>query len=161
MVVGVSCRGLDCRPTLSRPISLPFPRGLVGGAHWDLFRVRKWFFPEDLIFRKEGRAAAASFAAIVALPAVFGTRVLGLSDNETCVLAFNKGRSSEFGLNSLCRRVLVHAVASRTRPRWRHLEGYRHPCDGPTCPLALRPAHLLDQCVIVCPPCLCQCVVES
>ena len=70
----------------SSPLPLPsdFPsvsREIVEDAVWELFRIRNWQYPGELIFRKEGRAAYSSNDAIASLPEVFGVRVLGLSDN--------------------------------------------------------------------------------
>lgn len=118
---------------------------------------------------KKGFASVSALQELVKGPAAHGRRMLLLCDNETSVYVLNKGRSPEWALLRICRKALALAVASGSRPRWRHLEGYRHPCDGPTRPsapgrhgvLPITPGAVLEQhsalCASGCPPGLCCC----
>jgi len=148
------------------------PRVLVEDATWHLFHVRRWKRTEEKIFIKEGRASVLAFLWSLANPKAYGTRILSLCDNETSVLAFVKGRSSNVSLLRLSRRILGASLAARVKGVWRHLQGYRHPCDGPTRPEVMARAYrptgngyvLLHgrhpgACLArVCPPGLCRCV---
>jgi len=148
------------------------PRELVEDAAWHLFYVRKWEHASERIYIKEGRASVLAFLWALGNPRAFGTRILTLCDNETCVLAFCKGRSKVLSLLRLSRRILGASVAARAKGVWRHLQGYRHPCDGPTRPeiigrayrpvggnqwrldAGLHPGACLAR---LCPPGLCRC----
>lgn len=112
-------------------------RDLVEKAFWECVRVGRWKFPEEIIFLKEARASVEMFCWAALLPALFGSRVLSLVDNEGVVLSLNRGRSANFSMLRLQRRICGYSFISRLRPRWRHLQGYRHPCDGPTRPSLL------------------------
>ena len=110
------------------------PRVLVEDATWHLFHVRLWKHPDEKVFIKEGRASVLAFLWSLANPKAYGARILPLCDNETSVLAFVKGRSSNLSLLRLARRILGASIAARVKGVWRHLQGFRHPCDGPTRP---------------------------
>lgn len=146
----------------------PVPAALVEKADWKLFKVRPWRDVTGHITKKEPRANVYAYEAIACLPGSFGTRVPILGDNEGGVHLLNKGRSSDPSLLRICRHSLAIAVATRTRPRWRHLEGHRQPCDGPTRPAGLTngaaaafgarsPGPYTATCLHRCPPGLCRC----
>lgn len=121
----------------SLPPDSTFPRvsaDLVEEATWECLSVRRWKYPEEIIFLKEARGAVSVYQWIVLLPSVYGKRILGLVDNEGVVLRLNRGRSRNYAMLRLERIVLGTAFLSRTRPKFRHLQGHRHPCDALTRP---------------------------
>ena len=125
---------LSGQPDLFRPV----PRSMVEESEWRIAKVCKWKDPTEHIFLKEARASLAALGWLAAQDGVFQTRVLNLGDNEGVVLGYNKARSSVPPVLRLHRQSAGLSFALRWRARWRHLEGFRHPCDGPTRPRLCR-----------------------
>jgi len=57
-----------------------------------------------------------------------GKRHLGLGDNLTSLLAFDKGRSSS-QLNTLCKRSAAYQLGGAMQWVWRHVESERNVTD--------------------------------
>ena len=148
----------------------PVPRSMVEESEWRIRKVGKWKNAEEIIFLKEARASLYAYAhGVRASPGPLGgyeQRHLCLCDNEGVVLSYTKGRSSNYAMNRLERIVAAISFVFRAVPRWRHLPGHRHPCDGPTRPAnshtdsgvpggLLRVSSACPQ--SCCPPGLCRC----
>eukprot|EP00972_Heterocapsa_arctica_P066427 9803536-Heterocapsa_arctica.AAC.1 len=55
---------------------------------------------------------------------------LTLTDNMSCLGAFEKGRSASYGLNNLCRRLCAYKVAGQIQVRGRYIETDRNVADA-------------------------------
>ena len=58
-----------------------------------------------------------------------GLRLLSISDNLSMVLAFDRGRSADSGVNVLCRRSCALQIGTRIQWFQRHIESQRNAMD--------------------------------
>lgn len=78
---------------------------------------------------KEGRVALAGLRRQSRSVKCVGQRVLTLSDNLSCIGAFEKGRSSS-QLLTVCRRACGYRLACESQWRLRYIESERNPSDA-------------------------------
>ena len=123
---------LDGRPRRSilRPTDLvpPLSDALCDPQRWHLVVQGGWQFP-GTIHCKEGRVCLSGLERISRLPAAHGHRLLSLCDNLSAVLAFNKGRSRDPALRSLCRRAAATIIGCELQWFLRYIETLRNPTD--------------------------------
>ena len=94
------------------------PAAWMRANRWgDLFAGR-WGFKEDITVT-EGRAAVMQARWICKEYGPGHFSHLGLLDNMGCVLAFEKGRSSSFGLMRSCRKLCALSLSSGRCFLWR------------------------------------------
>ena len=96
---------------------------------WHTYREGAWRWPEEHINVKEARASIMALERHVRSPQNHHCRLLQLSDNLVSVLAFDKGRSKSWSLNSLCRRVCSVVVAANVLWCFRHIRSARNVSD--------------------------------
>ena len=84
---------------------------------------------KEAVHMKEGRAALLSLRRAVAGTAGHGHRLLSLTDNMSCLLAFHRGRSRSYDPLCLCRRAAALCIGADVSWVLRHLETWRNPSD--------------------------------
>ena len=110
----------------------PLSSKLVQADKFKLLWARKWRWPSEHINLKEGRVLLSSLKRASRIAELFEGKKLSLSDNLSALLAFDKGRSSSHGLNSLCRRAAGLLGATGIRWKLRHVETDRNVADSPS-----------------------------
>lgn len=115
-------------PALVKPI-----REYVLAVHaFKLLWSRKWRISDEHINLKEGRVLLSSLVRTCRIGSLFGCKKLSLSDNLTCLLAFDKGRSSSIGLNRICKRAAAYIGTTGVKWALRHVETKRNVADKPS-----------------------------
>lgn len=113
-------------PALVRPLSAE----LCEPARFKLLWRKRWIGGGDKhINVKEGHVALSSLRRTCRVQALHHKTKLTLTDNLACLCAFERGRSSSFPLNRLCRQAAAYQYGSGVRWRLRHLETKRNPAD--------------------------------
>lgn len=110
----------------------PLSSKMVQPDKFKLLWARKWRWPNEHINLKEGRVLLSSLKRASRIAELFEGKKLSLSDNLSALLAFDKGRSSSHGLNSLCRRAAALLGATGIRWKLRHVETDRNVADSPS-----------------------------
>ena len=113
-------------PALVQPLS---PE-LCEPTRFKLLWRRRWVGGGDKhINFKEGHVALSSLRRTCRVQSLHNKTKLTLTDNLACLCAFERGRSSSFPLNRLCRQAAAYQFGSGVRWRLRHLETKRNPAD--------------------------------
>ncbi|CAE8717298.1 unnamed protein product, partial [Polarella glacialis] len=121
------------RPVVEVPNSIP-----VVGPEWDskerytLLVAAPWQHTAEHINVKEMRVLLMGVRRCCRDRSALGHRVLLLSDNLVSVLALEKGRSSSYPLNLLCRRAAAYSIGGRISFRYRHIGTERNVADEPS-----------------------------
>ncbi|CAE8629437.1 unnamed protein product, partial [Polarella glacialis] len=121
------------RPLVEVHYSVP-----VIGPEWDkqdrytLLVAAPWHHAAEHINIKEMRVLLMGVRRCCRDRSALGHRVLLPSDNLVSVLALEKGRSSSYSLNLLCRRAAAYSIGGRISFRFRHIGTDRNVADAPS-----------------------------
>lgn len=108
----------------------PLDDSLCDGGRFTLLWRRRWRNPgKGHITLKEARVALSSLKRTCRVTQLHGRVKLTLTDNLSCLCAFEKGRATNFHLNQVCRTAAAYAAACGIRWRLRHIETKRNPAD--------------------------------
>eukprot|EP00435_Cladocopium_sp_Y103_P015295 s2932_g3.t1 len=108
----------------------PVDQRLVDQDRYHLLWRKKWRQREDgHITLKEGRVALSSLKRTCRSAGLHDKWKLTLTDNLSCLAAFERGRATSFALNQLCRTAAAYAMSCGVRWRLRHVETKRNPAD--------------------------------
>ena len=97
--------------------------------NFHLLWCRRWRNLDEHITIKEARVALSSLRRSSRVAGVHGYRKLTLSDNLPCILAFSKGRSSNFKMNLVCQTASAIQFATQIGWHLRHVETKRNVAD--------------------------------
>ena len=97
-------------------------------SRYKLVGQGKWRWQQEHINVKEGRVALMGLRRACRSVKNMGSRLICLSDNQACIGAFEKGRSSA-GLAPLCKRAAAYRLAGQIVWRLRYVESERNPSD--------------------------------
>lgn len=114
---GSSHRELVEVPSLCKPLDKQWFRK----DRYSLLVARRWKHIGEHINIKEGRVCLMGLRRHSRVSTCIGTRLLTLTDNMACLLAFSKGRSHSFALNQLVRRSAAYQLAGRIQWHLRHV----------------------------------------
>ena len=89
----------------------------------------RWRWEQEHINLKEARVALMFVRRACRSRRGLGHRHLVLSDNLCTIGAFEKGRSSSWTLNNLCKRLCAYKLAGRLQLRFRYIESKRNVAD--------------------------------
>ena len=104
------------------------PPEIVDERRWRTVIQGEWSYDEHIMVQ-EGRATLLCLRREARNVGSHGTLIGVLSDNLSSTLAFDKGRSSNFALLSLCRRAAALTIGCRFRFRIRYVETDRNAAD--------------------------------
>ena len=108
----------------------PLDDSLCDADRFSLLWRKKWRRPtEGHITLKEARVALSSLKRTCRVASLHGRLKLTLTDNLSCLCAFEKGRATDFNLNQVCRAAAAYSAACGVRWRLRHIETKRNPAD--------------------------------
>ena len=108
----------------------PLEMNLVRRDRYHLLWRKRWRNKEDAhITLKEARVALSSLKRTSRSAGLHGRWKLTLTDNLSCLAAFERGRATNFALNQLCRTAAAYAMSCGIRWRLRHVETKRNPAD--------------------------------
>ena len=114
----------------SPALVLPMDGSLCEASRYSLLWRKKWRRPtEGHITLKEARVALSSLKRTCRVAKLHGRLKLTLTDNLSCLCAFEKGRATDFNLNQVCRAAAAYSAACGVRWRLRHIETKRNPAD--------------------------------
>ena len=121
----------------------PIPEKFLKPEAYQLLWAKRWRDPSQHINLKEGLVALSSLKRTARVSSLTHCTKLTLSDNLPVVLAFEKGRSSAYGMNRLCRVACAFQVGLDIAWRLRHIESPRNVADAPSRLFQpKRPAHI-------------------
>ncbi|CAK0792428.1 unnamed protein product, partial [Prorocentrum cordatum] len=106
----------------------PLVEALLDPARWTGRRRGAWRCPGQ-IHALEARAAVAPLWRAAGDVRFHGTEILSLCDNMSSVLAFEKGRATNFELLAQCRRAAAVCLGWEIRWRPRHVPGVQNVAD--------------------------------
>jgi hypothetical protein len=98
---------------------------------WKVCLCQSWSRAESLPVL-EGRALCWSVKRICRNTSNHGMRHLLLSDSISALCCLAKGRSSNFGMNRVCRIVAAHALACNIRLHYRWIPSEQNRADQPS-----------------------------
>ena len=98
---------------------------------WQLITAKAWPDPNFHINEKEGQVCLG-LRRLVRSTKNLGKVALSITDNLSCALAFEKGRSSSGRLNFLCRRAAAYQLGGNTQWRLRHIRSELNVADRPS-----------------------------
>lgn len=108
----------------------PLDDSLVSQQRFSLLWRKRWRNKDDgHITLKEARVALSSLRRTCRTSSLHGKLKLTLTDNLSCLSAFERGRASDFSLNQLCRSAAAYAMSCGVKWRLRHVETKRNPAD--------------------------------
>ena len=110
----------------------PIPEKFLNPKAYQLLWAKRWRDPSQHINLKEGLVALSSLKRTARVSSLTHSTKLTLSDNLPVVLAFEKGRSSSYGMNRLCRVACAFQVGLDISWRLRHIESPRNVADAPS-----------------------------
>jgi hypothetical protein len=111
-------------PPISQRWSMP--------DRWKLLTAKAWQDESEHINLKEGRVLLMGLRRLCRSRANLGLVALSITDNLTCALVLEKGRSSSAKLNFLCRRVAAYEIAGGIQWRIRHVKSELNVADAPS-----------------------------
>ena len=119
------------RVTVEVPAMVPpLDDSLIRKQRYSLLWRKKWRRRDDgHITLKEARVALSSLRRTCRVVKLHGKVKLTLTDNLSCLSAFEKGRASDFVLNQICRTATAYSIACGIKWRLRHVETKRNPAD--------------------------------
>ena len=108
----------------------PLSDDLCNQSRFSLLWRRRWRGQDaGHITLKEARVALSSLKRTCRTACLHGRLKLTLTDNLSCLSAFEKGRASDPRLNSLCQVAASYSMGCGIRWRLRHIETKRNPAD--------------------------------
>ena len=107
----------------------PIPDELCDKRRYSLLWRKKWRSTATHINVKESRVCLSSLKRAARCVSLHGKVKLTLTDNLAGLCALERGRSSAFQLNKVCRSSAAYQLASGIRWRLRHVETLRNPAD--------------------------------
>lgn len=107
----------------------PIPDDLCDRRRYSLLWRKKWRSTATHINVKESRVCLSSLKRAARCVSLHGKVKLTLTDNLAGLCALERGRSSAFQLNKVCRSSAAYQLASGIRWRLRHVETLRNPAD--------------------------------
>ena len=108
---------------------VPIPAKICCRGRFTLLWRKRWRSGNEHINIKEGRVALSSLRRSVRVTSLHRKLKVTLTDNMAALSAFERGRSSSFALNKLCREASSMRFVSGIRWRLRHIETDRNPAD--------------------------------
>lgn len=106
----------------------PLPESLCRDSRYSLLWRKTWRSKESgHITLKEARVALSSVRRTCRTASLHGHVKLTLTDNLSCLAAFERGRACDFRLNQLCRSAAACGLGCGVRWRLRHVEAKRNP----------------------------------
>ena len=112
-------------PALVPPIS----DELCRKSRFTLLWRKRWRNSNTHINVKEARVAVSSLKRTARVKQLHNKLKLTLTDNMAGLCALERGRSSSFQLNLVCRAAAAYQFGSGIRWRLRHIETLRNPAD--------------------------------
>ena len=112
-------------PALVPPIS----DELCRKSRFTLLWRKRWRNSNTHINVKEARVAVSSLKRTARVKQLHNKLKLTLTDNMAGLCALERGRSSSFQLNLVCRSAAAYQFGSGIRWRLRHIETLRNPAD--------------------------------
>lgn len=107
----------------------PVPDSLCDRRRYSLLWRKKWRSTKGHINIKEAKVAVSSLKRSSRVIQLHGKLKVTLCDNLAGVCALERGRSSSFSLNLVCRQAASYLFISSIRWRLRHVETLRNPAD--------------------------------
>ena len=107
----------------------PVDAALCERKRYSLLWRKRWRCDASHINVKEARVAVSSLKRTVRTVSLHGMTKLTLCDNLAGLCALERGRSSSFALNKVCRAAAAYQLCSGVRWRLRHVETLRNPAD--------------------------------
>ena len=107
----------------------PVPDAMCDRCRYSLLWRKKWRSTKGHINIKESKVAVSSLKRSARVRHLHGKLKVTLCDNLAGVCALERGRSSSFGLNLVCRQAASYLFISSIRWRLRHVETLRNPAD--------------------------------
>ena len=104
------------------------PEYLLQPDRWNLIAQKRWKFGET-IHMKEARVALMSLRRESRRVGSHNKRLLTFCDNLAAVCAFDKGKTRDVGLLSLCRRAAAIVFSAGIQWRLTYVESARNPSD--------------------------------
>eukprot|EP00438_Fugacium_kawagutii_P013878 Skav219717 [mRNA] locus=scaffold301:32634:35210:+ [translate_table: standard] len=98
-------------------------------SRYKLLLARAWRHRQEHINLKEARVCLMGLRRQCRSKAGLRHRLLTLSDNLACVLAFSKGRSGSYGLNQLVRRSAAYSIFGGIQWHLRHVRSEDNTAD--------------------------------
>eukprot|EP00435_Cladocopium_sp_Y103_P040010 s704_g10.t2 len=134
---GTRCRPkprfLTAEPTMIAGPPIPEISQSWSQPHrWQLITAKAWADPDSHINEKEGRVCLMGLRRLVRSVKNLGKLAFSICDNLSCVLAFEKGRSSSCRMNFLCRRAAAYQLAGGIHWRLRHIRSDLNVADRPS-----------------------------
>ena len=110
---------------------LPFAPDMCRPERFSLLRRKRWRHGGKgmHINIKEAKVALSSVKRTCRVAKLHGTTKLSLTDNLSCLCCFERGRSSSFKMNVICRTAAAYVGACGLRWRLRRIETKRNPAD--------------------------------
>lgn len=126
-------RFLDAEPTMIAGPPIPAISDCWSQQfRWQLICAKPWTDPSCHINEKEGRVCLMGLRRLVRSVKNLGKVAFSISDNLSCVLAFEKGRSSSSRMNALCRRAAAYQISGGIQWRLRHIRSELNVADKPS-----------------------------
>ena len=107
----------------------PLAESLLDASRWSRLLVGG-FRSEGAIHYKESYVAVRGLASVCRHVAFHDSILLSLGDNMGELLASEKGRANDRGLNASCRRVCAYQVGANVAWRRRHVVSEENPSDA-------------------------------
>lgn len=108
---------------------VPVPSKICRRERFTLLWRKRWRSGNEHINIKEGRVALSSLRRSARVTSLHRKLKVTLTDNMAALSAFERGRSSSFAMNKLCREASSLQFVSSIRWRLRHVETDRNPAD--------------------------------
>jgi hypothetical protein len=112
-------------PTMAVPVS----DSLCRRDRYSLLWRKKWKETKRHINEKEAQVCLTSLKRTARVRKLHGKVKVTLTDNLSCLCALERGRSSSFALNKICRTACAYQMGCGIRWRLRHIETLRNPAD--------------------------------
>eukprot|EP00438_Fugacium_kawagutii_P022823 Skav218923 [mRNA] locus=scaffold2031:18320:23007:+ [translate_table: standard] len=107
----------------------PLPEPLCNKNRYSLLWRKRWRKTDMHINAKEAMVCVSSLRRTARVASLHRKLKVTLTDNITALTVFERGRSSSFALNRLCRNACAYQLACGLRWRLRHIETLRNPAD--------------------------------
>ena len=108
---------------------MPIPDSMCQRHRYSLLWRRKWRQKEGHINQKESAVCLSSLRRTARVRSLHGKIKVTLTDNLAALCSLEKGRSSSYHLNRICRQACSYQLGTGIRWRLRHVETLRNPAD--------------------------------
>ena len=98
-------------------------------SRYKLIVARAWKYKTEHINLKEARVCLLGLRRQCRTLSGLRKRLLTISDNLSCVLAFNKGRSNSYAMNQLVRRSAAYCIFGGIKWHLRHIRSEDNAAD--------------------------------